>query len=74
MGETVPPRDVYTNYTSHGASRLDEISVVRRWGENRGCGIYRSPSGISANEAGSRFATTRLGPTKNKHVTFERYN
>jgi len=74
--ETVPPRDVYTHYTSHGAALRDERTP--QWSEggggNRGCGIYRSPSDISANEDGIPVATTRLGPMKNKHETFKRYN
>jgi len=41
---------------------------------NRGCGIYRLPSGIPANEAGSPVAETRTGPIKNKLINFKRYN
>ena len=40
-------------------------------GENRDFGIYRSTSGIPANQAGSPVATTRPGPMKNEHVTFK---
>ena len=28
--ETVPPRAVYTHYTSHGAARLDRINVASK--------------------------------------------
>jgi len=40
----------------------------------RGCGIYRSPSGIPAIQARSPVASTKPGHMENKNVTFERYN
>ena len=68
--ETVPPRDVYTHYTSHGAALRDERTP--QWSEggggNRGCCIYRSSTVIPANEAGSPVVTPRPGRKENKHV------
>jgi hypothetical protein len=47
--------------------RSHQNSVVRNGSENRDFDIYRSPSGIPANQAGRWSVTTRPGPIENEH-------
>jgi len=61
-------RHALIEYRSH------QNSLVRNEGGNRDFGIYSSPSGVSANQAESRSATTRPGPIENEHECFRRYN
>ena len=79
VGETVPPRAECTNYTSHGATRLDRICVTsNRSGqklrvENMAVAVT-SPSGVYASSFESPSPTARPGPVENEYETFRRYN
>jgi len=48
--------------------------VVRRRAGNRGCGIYRSSSGMLANQAGNLSPNRRLRLVENEHGTFGIHN
>jgi len=68
----------YTLHFSWSSTHWTNLShinrVVRIWGGNHACGIYRSPSGMAANTAESPSATTRPGTMKNERETFRRYS